>query len=232
MRISLIPREMKFFDMFDEFAGHLTHAAKKFHEMLVVFDKLDIRSHELKRDEDACNACVGKIIKALDRTFITPFDREDIHTLATSLDDIMDNMEKTSYRLEVFRVEKPTPEAIELGRIIQESCLRVEAAIKLLRDLRNSEKIHALLREIGQLENEADRLYRQADAALFATLVLARGTPERFGEGADPAMAAPVTPLDILKLIKWRELYEWLEETVDACKLVANVISEIVIKGT
>src|SRR5262245_61735690 len=141
MRFSLIPREMRFFDMFDEFSATLTQAAKKFHEMVTVFDKLEIRSHELKRDEDACDASVEKIIKALDRTFITPFDREDIHTLATSLDDIMDNMEKTAYRLEVFRIDRPTPEAVEMARIIKEGCIRVEAAIKLLRDLRNSEKI-------------------------------------------------------------------------------------------
>lgn len=221
MRFSLIPREMKFFDMFDEFGSTLTQAAKKFHEMVTVFDKLEIRSHELKRDEDACDASVEKIIKALDRTFITPFDREDIHTLATSIDDIMDNMEKTSYRLDVFRIDKPTPEAVELARIIKESCIRVEAALRLLRDMRNSEKIHSLIREIGQLENDADRVYRKADAALFANLVATNGNGSH-----------PITTLDVLGLIKWREIYEWLEETVDACKNVANVISEIVIKGT
>jgi uncharacterized protein len=231
MRFSLIPRELKFFDMFDEMAAQLTEAAKKFHEMVTIFDKLEIRSHELKRDEDACDACVEKIIKALDRTFITPFDREDIHTLATSLDDIMDNMEKTSYRLEVFRIEKPTPESIELARIIKESCIRVAAAVKLLRDLGNSEKIHALVREIGQLENDADKVYRKADAALFASLVMTNGSADKI-TGYSEHPLHPITPIDILTLIKWRELYEWLEETVDACKLVANVISEIVIKGT
>src|SRR5216683_5113756 len=215
MRFSLIPREVKFFDMFDEFAATITQAAKKFHEMVTVFDKLEIRSHELKRDEDACDACVEKIIKALDRTFITPFDREDIHTLATSLDDIMDNMEKTSYRLEVFRIEKPTPEAIELARIIKESCIRVETALKLLRDLRNSEKIHALVREIGQLENDADKVYRKADAALFASLVLTNGSADKI-TGYSEHPLHPITPIDILTLIKWRELYDWLEETVDA----------------
>jgi uncharacterized protein Yka (UPF0111/DUF47 family) len=231
MRFSLIPRELKFFDMFDKFAAQLTESAKKFHDMLIAFDKLKIRSQELKHDEDACDAWVAKIIKALDRTFITPFDREDIHTLATSLDDIMDNMEKTSYRLEVFRIEKPTPESIELGRIIRESCIRVEAAIKLLRNLGNSEKIHALAREIGQLENDADRVYRKADAALFASLVLINDDAEKV-KGYSEHPQHPITPIDILTLIKWRELYEWLEETVDACKAVANVISEIVIKGT
>lgn len=221
MRFSLIPREMKFFDMFDEFGATITQAGKKFHEMVTMFDRLEIRSHELKRDEDACDASVEKIIKALDRTFITPFDREDIHTLATSIDDIMDNMEKTSYRLDVFKIERPTPEAVDLSRIIMESCSRVEQALKLLRDMRNSEKIHALIREIGLLENEADRVYRRADAALFAHLVASNGNGSH-----------PITTTDVLGLIKWREIYEWLEETVDACKQVGNVISEIVIKGT
>jgi hypothetical protein len=199
--------------------------------MLTSFDNLENRSRELKRDEDACDACVAKIIKALDRTFITPFDREDIHTLATSLDDIIDNIEKTSYRLEVFRVDRPTPESVELGRIILECCIRLDAAIKLLRNLRNSEKIHMLVREIGQLENEADRVYRKADADLFARLVTMNGGGES-ADGHSERPTHPITPIDILTLIKWRELYEWLEETVDACKHVANVISEIVIKGT
>lgn len=231
MRFSLIPREMRFFDMFDETAARITLAASKFHEMVTVFDKLEIRSQELKQEEDSCDALVEKIIKALDRTFITPFDREDIHTLATKLDDIMDNMEKTSHRLEVFRIEKPTPESVELARIIKECCLRVEQAIKLLRDLRNSEKIHLLVREIGQLENDADRVYRRADAALFASLVVTNSSPAGVAGYAENPMH-PITTIDILTLIKWRELYEWLEETVDACKHVANVISEIVIKGT
>ncbi len=221
MRFSLVPREMRFFDMFDETSAKLTLAATKFLEMVTVFDKLDIRSHELKREEDACDASIERIIKALDRTFITPFDREDIHTLATSLDDIMDNMEETSHRLEVFRIDRPTPDAVELARVIKECCIRIESALKLLRDLSNSEKIHALLREIGQLENDADKVYRKADAALFANLVTSGGADQK-----------TITPLDILTLIKWRELYGWLEDTVDACKEVANVISEIVIKGT
>ncbi len=231
MRFSLMPREVKFFDLFEEFARKLTQAAKKFHEMVTAFDKLETRGDELKLDEGACDASVEQIIKALDRTFITPFDREDIHTLATSLDDIMDNMEKTSYRLQVFRIEKPTPESIKLAHIILDCCTRVEAAITLLRDMGNSEKIHSLMREIGQLENDADRVYRKADADLFATLVMPNGdTLHTSGYSEHPLR--PITPVDILTLIKWRELYEWLEETVDACKSVANVISEIVVKGT
>lgn len=92
MRFSLIPREMKFFDMFDEASAILSRAADRFLAMVTQFDRLVERSDEIKREEHACDEVVERIIKALDRTFITPLDREDIHTLATRLDDILDNM--------------------------------------------------------------------------------------------------------------------------------------------
>ena len=148
-------------------------------------------------DEEACDASVGKIIQALDRTFITPFDREDIHTLATRLDDIMDNIEKTAYRLMAFRIDKPTPEAIELGRIIQECGIRVETAVRLLRDMHNSDQIHRLVREIGQLENDADKVYRKADAGLFASLVTTSGGGDQI-TGFSEQPTHPITPIDIL----------------------------------
>ena len=209
MRFSLIPREMRFFDMFDEAAAILRRAADMFLDMLTNFDHLSRRGDELKKEEDACDRIVERIIKALDRSFITPIDREDIHTLATSLDDIMDNMEETAHRFAVFRIEKPTPGAIELAQIVRECCVHLEQALRLCRNLKRPEEIQAHLLEIGKLENRADRVYRENDAALFSN-----------------------GPGDILMLIKWRELYAWLEETVDACKDVAQVISEIVIKGT
>ena len=93
MRFSLMPREEKFFDLFDEAAIIISRASGKFLDMVTVFDRLPARSNELKLEERSCDEVVGRIIKALDRSFITPFDREDIHTLAAKLDDIMDNME-------------------------------------------------------------------------------------------------------------------------------------------
>ncbi len=206
---SLIPREMKFFDMFDEAAATLTRAAGKFTYMLIAFDNLRQRCEELKEEETKLDEIIGRIIQALDQTFITPFDREDIHTLATSLDDIMDNMEETAHRFQVFRMDKPTEVAVKLGRIILDCCTHLEQAIRECRNLRKPEEIQNHLKEIGRLENEADRLYRDSDSALFAN-------------GAT----------DILQLIKLRELYGWLEETVDACKDSSQVISEIVIKGS
>lgn len=209
MGISLIPRETKFFDMFEQAAATVKRAADKFLAMLIQFDQREQFKEDLKREENQCDEIIGGIIQALDLTFITPFDREDIHTLATSLDDVLDNMEETAHRFVSFRVDMPTPEAVTLARIIQECCGHLEHAIRGCRSLKKPEEIQAHLREIGRLENEADRLYRDTDGALFAN-------------GAE----------EILTLIKWRELYAWLEETVDACKDVSQVISEIVVKGS
>jgi predicted phosphate transport protein (TIGR00153 family) len=208
MRFSLIPREEKFYDMFEEAASIITRASSKFLDMVTAFDRLAARSKEIKVEEHACDEVIGRIIQALDRSFITPFDREDIHTLATSLDDILDNMEETAHRFAVFRIDRPTPETVSMARIVQECCIHIEHAVRFCRDIKHPDAVQNHIREITRLENEADTIYRDSDSALFAN------------------------PPDILLLIKWRELYGWLEETVDACKNAAMVISEIVIKGT
>lgn len=208
MRFSFIPRELKFFDMFDETTAILTRASGKFLALVTEFDKLEERSKDLKREEHSGDDVVEKIIKALDSSFITPFDREDIHSLTTRLDDVLDNMEETAHRFMVFRIEKPTDAAKALARIIHDCCQHIEQAVRLCRSLRKVDELQKHLLEIGRLENEADRIYRDSDSALFAD------------------------PPDILLLIKWRELYSWLENTVDSCKNVAHVLSEIVIKGS
>lgn len=210
MNFSLIPREMKFFDMFDETTAVLTEASAKLLDMLTHFNNLPARGLELKEAEEKGDRLVEKILVSLDQTFITPFDREDIHNLATTLDDVLDNLEETAHRFEVFNIAKPTRAAIQLAAIIKESCQNLEQAIHQLRFMKHPEEIQRHILKIGQLENEADRLYREVDAALF--------------DNADPS--------DLLTLIKWRELYAWLEETVDACKECVHVVSQIVIKGS
>jgi predicted phosphate transport protein (TIGR00153 family) len=208
MRFSLIPREVRFFDLFDEITAHITGSAQKFVAMLTTFDQLEQRGAELKKEEEACDTLVEKLLSALDQAFVTPFDREDIHALATSLDDVMDSLEETAHRFAVFRIDRPTPAALQMAKLIEEACGHVAKALQLCRDMRHATEIQHHLREVGRLENEADRIYREADAALLA------GNTE------------------LLSLIKWRELYAWLEETVDACRSVSNVVSEIVIKGS
>src|SRR5437660_47361 len=151
MRFSLIPREMKFFDMFDEAAAIISRAAGKFLDMVTEFDRLIARSNDLKLEEHACDEVVGRIISSLDQSFITPFDREDIHTLAASLDDILDNMEETAHRLEAFRIGKPTEATVALARIIRESCSHLDQALRLCRTMKNIEKIQDHLRDISKL---------------------------------------------------------------------------------
>ncbi len=139
MRLSsLIPREERFFDMFDEASAVLTRASARFLEMVTEFDRLTERSQELKREEHEVDQVIGKIIQALDSTFITPLDREDIHSLASALDDVMDNMEETAHLFAVFRIERPTPQAVSMARLIRDACHHLEGAIRLLRSLKNA----------------------------------------------------------------------------------------------
>jgi predicted phosphate transport protein (TIGR00153 family) len=208
MRFSLLPRETKFFDMFDEAAALISRASETFLAMLSQWDKPAEHAAELRQFEHDCDRVVGRIIESLDRTFITPFDREDIHSLATTLDDVMDNMEEASHRFHSLRIDRPTEPAIAMGRIVRQCCEHQKQAVTLIRDLDNAEQIRHHIDEIDRLEKEADRIYRDSDAALFAQ------------------------PPDILLLIKWRELYGWLEETVDACQHASLVVSEILVKGS
>src|SRR5437588_9732368 len=156
MRFSLMPREMRFFDMFDDATAILTRAAGRFLDMVTHFDRLEARGMEIKQEEHDLDDAIERILKALDRSFITPFDREDIHTLATSLDDVLDNMEETAHRFVVFRIQAPTPAAVAMAHIIHECCTHLEAALGLCRGMKNIDEIHNRLREITRLENEAD----------------------------------------------------------------------------
>ena len=159
MRFTLIPREMRFFDMFDDATAVLRRASDKFLALVTEFNHLSERAQELRQEEHACDEVVGRIIKALDQSFITPFDREDIHTLATRLDDVMDNMEETAYRLESFRIERPTRAATDLARIIRDCCGHIEKAVRLCRSLKDVNAIQKHLQAITNLENEADKIY-------------------------------------------------------------------------
>ena len=208
MLFKLMPREEKFFVMFEEAMTIITRGAGKFLDMITKFDRLSARSNEIHFEEHACDEVIERILKTLDRSFITPIDREDIHTLATLLDDIMDNLEETAHRFQAMRIDQPTPEAIALARIIQESCLHLEHAIRLCPNMKNASKIQHHLLEIGRLENEADNIYRDAESALFAS------------------------PPDLLFLIKWRDLYRLAGRDRGLCKAATHIISQIVIKGS
>jgi predicted phosphate transport protein (TIGR00153 family) len=208
MGFSWLPRELKFFDMFDDVTAIIGRAAKVFCELVEQFDHRERRMNDMRELEHACDMAVEKILTSLGRTFITPFDREDIHSLATKLDDVLDNMEDAAFRLTAFRIERPTTQAVTMALIVQQICGHVQKAVSLCRGQLGSEEMARVLREISRLENDADEVYRDVEEELFTS------------------------PPDILTFIKQREFFAAMENTVDACRDVGHVINEIVVKGT
>lgn len=208
MRLGWFPRDQKFYDMFEEVVGIVAKAANVFAELVEHFDQRERRVVELRELEHTCDEAVGRILVALGRAFVTPLDREDIHALATSLDDVLDNMEETAHRFSTFQIDRPTPEAVKMALLIHQAVRHLEQAVRLCRGQLASPDMTQALREISRLENEVDAIFRRAEADLFAN------------------------PTDLPSLVKWKDLYEWLEATMDACRHVAHVINNIVVKGT
>ena len=208
MQFSLIPREQKFFDQFDEVTKLIVTAAQTFADLVDHFDHRERRMNEIRELEHQCDVAVGGILTSLGRTFITPFDREDIHTLATRLDDVLDNLEEAAFRLTAFGIDKPTPEAVTMALIIQQACNHVQKAVQMCRSQIGTEEMARELMEISRLENAADEVFRNVEAALFAN------------------------PPEFISFTRQREVYAWLENTVDACRDVAHVINEIAVKAS
>jgi predicted phosphate transport protein (TIGR00153 family) len=194
------------------FAALANHAQKSVTASKLLVDMLD-------RLEDASK--LAKMIKdlehegdkithdclaALHQTWITPLDREEIHALITSLDDVLDCIEAASERIALFEIDSATPEARELAKSIVEACSAMSSATRLLSDLKQPSKILELCVEINKHENAADAVYRTGLASLFK-------------KGNDP-----------LLVMKWRDIYDQLENTTDRCEDVANIIEGVVLE--
>ncbi len=199
-----LPTETRFFDLFRSQADKVLEGAHALREMVEHYENVDEKARRIKAIESEGDELTHSLIDRLNRTFITPFDREDIHALASALDDVLDNIEGVASRLALFHVKAVTPEVIELVSVIVRSCLAIQAAIGHLRDLKS---IPPYLIQINDLENEADFISRNTTAQLF--------------EQAS----------DFRELIKWKELYGRLEATTDDCEDVANILEGIVVKN-
>jgi uncharacterized protein len=202
--IRLIPREVKFFDMFAELSASLTEAARLLRETLENPRDLDLRAEQIQAVEHQGDKITHAIISKLNQTFITPFDREDIHRLASSLDDVLDFMNAAAVRLVMYKITQPPPEAAELAGLIVLQTEELAKGVSLL------EKNGAVMKhcdEINRLEDVADHVSRKAIADLF----------ER--------------EKDPIQLIKVKELYEVLEYATDKAEDAANVLEAIVLKS-
>lgn len=200
MMLRLIPREESFFHLFNEAAENVLQAARMLRELLDDYRDVQRRADAIKSVEDKGDDITHTIIDRLNRTFVTPLDREDIFALAKQLDDVLDWIEASSARMAVYKIPHSTPEARELAHIIVSEC---EAMVEAVRNLRHLDRMDGPLREINRLENLADHLQRDAIAKLFAS-------------NGDP-----------IDVIKWKEIYETLEEATDQGEHVAHVLEGI-----
>jgi uncharacterized protein len=200
----LIPREMAFFEMFRKAAHNMIEGSRLLKEMMEDFRKPAEQAQRVKDIEHIGDGITHDIARKLNQTFITPIDREDIHDLASQLDDILDIVEAIADRFVVFKVARPTETAIKLANILYQSAVAVGAGIDQLG------KPHADVNEycvrVNSLENEADRVTRDAISALFE-------------QEKDP-----------IAVIKWKEIYENFEEGTDRCEDVSNILERIALK--
>jgi uncharacterized protein len=201
---NLIPREVRFFDLFDQQSEHITKAATLLHEMVHNFADARAKMHLIKEVEHEGDHVTHEIVKRLNTTFITPIDREDIHDLATRLDDVLDYIEAASERLVVYRIKEPTSACRAMAEVIVKIAAAMNHALKCLRTMDPGFHAHAV--EVNRLENTADNLLRDSLAALFQ-------------EQGDP-----------IEVIKWKEIYETMEIVTDRCEDVANTIEGIILK--
>jgi predicted phosphate transport protein (TIGR00153 family) len=199
------PKETAFYGDFAVLAQHGSSAADLLRDTLSDFQQVEQRVARLKALEHRGDEATHGILVRLNKTFITPFDREDIHRLASSLDDVLDLIYSAGERVLFYRIPGPSRSASELAAVIVEQCKQISAAIEKLHDPK-SLLSHCI--EINRLENEADRLLRAAIAGLFDN------------------------EKDAFSLIKWKELYEVLEAATDRAEDVANVLESIVVKNS
>ena len=201
---SLIPREVRFFDLFEQQSQHIIKGAQLLRELVNNFSDARAKSHAIKEVEHQGDQVTHDIVRKLNTTFITPIDREDIHDLATRLDDVLDFIEAAAERLVVYRIKEPTSASRAMAEVIVQQTHAMERAIKCLRTMDPGFHEHAV--EVNRLENSADNLLRDSLAALFE-------------EQADP-----------IEVIKWKEIYETMETVTDRCEDVVNVIEGIILK--
>ena len=203
MAFRLIPREARFFDDFVAMAEQIRLGAAMLEEMLApekpIWDKAD----QIKEVEHKCDFLTHEIIQRLHRTFVTPLDREDIHELARSLDDVMDAIDDSAAVVRLYSIERVRPDARELARIIKAS---TDEMVKALKALERKQGVAQPAVEINRLENEADRVHQAAVRRLFE-------------EERDP-----------ITIMKWKEILDFLEVSTDRCEDVANAVEGIVVK--
>lgn len=210
MRInfSFLPKGEKFFDLFEQGASNIVDTAKALQELVYKWDNVDARVKAIHDLEHKGDEITHRIMANLHSTFFTPLDREDIAALAQSMDDVVDFIQSATEAMHLYKVDTPTPSAVELANIIVHAAMEIEAAMPNLRHRNTLHLLHSRCVEINRLENDADRVHRKVLGELFTD----------------------TDCMDIINIIKWREIYEHMESATDRCEDVANVLEGVALK--
>jgi len=205
MRFSLLPRDSTFFDLFNAAGQNTLRAATMLDEMMGSWPDDNGLTREILLTEQEGDRITHDIIKRLNSTFVTPIDREDIYGLATRLDDVVDYIEEAADFLGLYKIEAPMAQALELTRILVGCCEQLAAGLENLPTFKGLDKYWI---EIHRLENEGDRVSRDAVASLFSN-------------GIDPMV-----------VIRWKDIFAVLEKAIDATETAAHILEGIVIKNS
>ena len=202
-----LPRDERFYDLFEASVKKVLEGATQLEQLFKDFKEVPTRVKQIKDVEHEADLITHNTIEMLNRTFVTPLDREDIHNLISSLDDVLDYIDACAQRLNLYKIATTSEEALLLAVILVKSVREVEQAVYTLRRLKGTDTIMKNCIEINRLETEGDTVCRAAVAKLFE--------PEN----------------DPLEVIKWKEIYETLENAIDRCEDVANVLEGIALKN-
>ena len=206
MKEWIIPQQKVFFDLLEAIGENLVAGATALCGLIDDYRNVSEKRKKLKDIEHKGDEAVHEVYEALNRTFITPIDREDITALASHMDNVLDLIYASALRLDLYEVRAPTKPMVDLATVIRDACEKVEEAVGLIRDMRKGDRVEALAVEINRLENVADDLLNDAVAALFKSG-------------------------DAVEIIKLKEIYENLEQATDHAEDVANVLSDVVAKN-
>ena len=212
MRLSIVPKDENFFDIFEQQAATVLRGAQLLHKRMDNYGGLEAAyttSKEVHEIEHMGDELVAECLERLNRTFITPFDREDIFALTRGLDEVLDYVDASAERLVILQISQITPMAAELARIIVRCAEEVEKGVKQMRNLKDPDSARRICKTIGKLENDADQVLREALRTLFQE------------PHADP-----------IEVIKMKDLYENLEMATDRCQDIANILHTIIAKYT
>jgi predicted phosphate transport protein (TIGR00153 family) len=201
----LVPRPSEFFVLFGQAGANAVEAARLAEVLFRDFPDSSVTHADVKAIETEGDRLTREIIRLLNTQYVTPFDREDIYALAGAIDDVVDHIEHACDLLGIYRIEGPMEQSMEQCRVLVSAAERLSAALSKLRSLKGAEQD---LIEVKRLEDEGDRIVRDAIAALF--------------EDEDVSPRA---------IIRWKDIFEVLEDALDACERAANVVGNIVVKN-